>query len=232
MHSIILTRRSDLMAAILRDATTGRHLAAIILTISIGGAIYGAALGAWHGPRLAAYVSLKIPILLLGTAGLTSLFNWIIAALLGLPLRFRQTVALSLLPLAVVAVIVASLAPALLFFAQSLPAPSIGARTQHNLMYLIHVGVVAAAGLAGTSTLRSVLLAVAQGRERLARRVRLAWVGVFAFVGGELAWALRPFVGSVYLPVVFLRDEALSGNVYEFIISDILPHLWRRLCSC
>ena len=229
---IILTRRADLISGILRDSTTGRHLLAIIVTISAGGAIYGAALGAWHGPRLAAYVSLKVPILQLGTACLTSLFNWIIAALLGLPLRFRQTLALSLLPLAIIAVIVASLAPVLLFFAQSVPGPSAGARTLHNLMYLIHVVVVAAAGVAGMSTLRGALLAVADGREALARRIRFAWVAIFAFVGGELAWALRPFVGSVYLPVAFLRDDALNGNVYEFIISDILPHFWRRMCAC
>jgi hypothetical protein len=51
-------------------------------------------------------------------------------------------------------------------------------------------------------------------------------------VGGEVAWMLRPFVGSVYLPVVFLRDDALNGNVYEFIFTDILPHFWRSLCMC
>ena len=47
----------------------------------------------------------------------------------------------------------------------------------------------------------------------------------FALVGGEVAWALRPFVGSVYKPVVFLRADALDGNVYEFIFTEILPHL-------
>jgi hypothetical protein len=62
-----------------------------------------------------------------------------------------------------------------------------------------------------------------------AARIRLSWIAVYAFVGGEMAWAMRPFVGSVYLPVVFLRDDALEGNLYEFIITDILPHLWRSL---
>jgi hypothetical protein len=27
------------------------------------------------------------------------------------------------------------------------------------------------------------------------------------------------------MPVVFLRPDALDGNVYEFIFTDILPHL-------
>jgi len=49
-------------------------------------------------------------------------------------------------------------------------------------------------------------------------------------VGGEMAWALRPFVGSVSLehPLVFLREDALTGNVYEFIGTDIAPYLWSR----
>jgi hypothetical protein len=57
--------------------------------------------------------------------------------------------------------------------------------------------------------------------------VFLVWVVTYALVGGEVAWALRPFVGSVSpdFPVVFLRPDALHGNVYEFIWTDILPHL-------
>jgi K+ transporter len=67
---------------------------------------------------------------------------------------------------------------------------------------------------------------------RVAPRARLLpvfliWFATFAVVGGEVAWALRPFVGSVSPehPVVFLRKDALDGNVYEFIVTDILPYL-------
>jgi len=48
-------------------------------------------------------------------------------------------------------------------------------------------------------------------------------------VGGEVAWSLRPFVGSVYEPTTFLRRDALDGNVYEFVITDIVPYLLQRL---
>jgi hypothetical protein len=63
---------------------------------------------------------------------------------------------------------------------------------------------------------------------RTLRTVYAVWVVAFALVGGEVAWALRPFIGSVYMPVVFLRPDALHGNVYEFIFTDILPHLASR----
>jgi len=33
------------------------------------------------------------------------------------------------------------------------------------------------------------------------KKAFLAWVVTFALVGGEVAWALRPFVGSIYHPI-------------------------------
>jgi hypothetical protein len=221
--------RCRLLADLRSELSLPRHTGALLVSTILGGAAYGSALGAWQGPTLALYAAIKVPMLLIGTAAVTALFNWIVAALFSLPLSLRQTFVLSLIPLAIAAAVAASLAPALLLFAISLPEPGPAQRTVHNLLYLLHVAVLASAGLAGTSTLREVLLAVSSGRRVVATRIRAAWIAAYAFVGGELAWALRPFVGSVYLPVVFVREDALRGNVYEFIINDIAPHLWRSL---
>jgi hypothetical protein len=202
----------------------------MLLASTIGfGAMYGAVLGSWHGPRLAAYVAIKVPLLMLSTAVVTALFNWVVAALLGLRLQARQTFALTLVPLAVSSIVAASLAPVAWFFTQSLPGPSPVQQTLHNLLYLVHTLLIASGGVAGTMTLRRALVAVCDGDERRARAVRLSWTLAYAFVGGEIAWALRPFVGSVYLPVVFVREDALHGNVYEFLLTDVFPHLWRLL---
>ena len=229
MTSVVAARQRRAILEDLRaDREVARHSLFHVVAIVLCGAIYGAVLGSWHGSTLALYVAVKVPLLLLLTAAITALFNWIVAALHGLPMRFRQIVALSLLPLAIAAVMAASLAPVAWLFTTSLPPPSSSQQTLHNLLYLTHTLLVAASGLAGTSALHSVLLEIC-GNETLARRIRFSWVVAYAFVGGEVAWMLRPFVGSVYLPVVFLRDDALDGNVYEFILTDILPHLWRSL---
>lgn len=229
MTSIVLERGRRAMLEDLRvDRDVERHALALVAAIVVCGAIYGAVLGSWHGSRLALYVAVKVPLLLLLTAGITALFNWIVAALLGLAMPFRQIVALTLLPLAIASVVAASLAPVAWLFTTSLPPPSAAQQTLHNLLYLTHTALVAASGLAGTTALRNVLIEIC-GTETLALQIRFSWVALYAFVGGEVAWMLRPFVGSVYLPVVFLRDDALNGNVYEFILTDILPHLWRSL---
>jgi hypothetical protein len=218
-----------LLREIQQDHATHRQIVTLLTTIVACGAAYGAVLGSWHGGRLACYVAVKLPLLLISTAAITALFNWIVAALLGLPLRFRQVAGLTLLPLAVTAVVAASLAPVAWFFTRSLPPPSETQRTLHNLLYLTHTALIACAGLSGTVALKGALHTVCAGDAMLALRIRRSWVLVYALVGGEVAWVLRPFVGSVYLPVVFLRGDALRGNVYEFILTDILPHLWRLL---
>ena len=85
------------------------------------------------------------------------------------------------------------------------------------------------AGLAGTRNLWRALRAThAPLPAVLATYV--TWLLAYALVGGEVAWMLRPFVGSVSpdFPVVFLRDDALRGNVYEFMFSDIFPYLNSR----
>lgn len=220
-----LAQRRRLLDDIRLDVDVAGHTLVLFATIVLCGAAYGASLGSWHSARLALYAAVKVPLMMLATAAITALFNWIVAAMLGLPLRLRQTFALSLVPLAIATIVAASLAPVAYFFAASLPPPSPSQRTLHNLLYLTHTILIAGAGITGTSFLRRILADVCGGGPRTAR-IYLLWLATYAFVGGEVAWALRPFIGSVYLPVVFLRPDALHGNVYEFIFTDIVPHLF------
>jgi hypothetical protein len=48
---------------------------------------------------------------------------------------------------------------------------------------------------------------------------------VSAFVGCQTSWSLRPFVGSPFYPVVFLRPDALQRNFYEFVFGEVLPFI-------
>jgi len=200
-----------------------RHWMRLCVTMAACAAVYGAVLGLWHGPRLAAFDALKLPLVLLLTSALTVGFAWTAAAALGLPLRFGQVAVLTFLALTVASVLLASLAPVAWFFNLSAPAPTPAARTAHNLLYLLHTAFVGACGLAGTVALWKAMRRLDAPLGTL-RAVYAVWVAAFALVGSEVAWALRPFVGSVYMPVVFLRPDALEGNVYEFIFTDILPH--------
>lgn len=200
-----------------------RHWARLCVGMTVCAALYGTVLGLWHGTQLAAYDALKLPLVLLLTSALTVGFAWTAAAALGLPLRFGQVAVLTFLALTVASLLLASLAPVAWFFTLSAPVPTPAARTTHNLLYLLHTAFVGACGLAGTVALWKAMRRLDAPLGTL-RTVYAVWVCAFALVGSEVAWALRPFVGSVYMPVVFLRPDALDGNVYEFIFTDILPH--------
>jgi hypothetical protein len=229
MFTRLLRERDQLLTHILSDRPLGRTLGELAALMSVSAAGYGAVLGIWHGTRLAAYDAVKLPMVLLLTATFTVFFGWVAALALDLPLRFAQVAVLTFLALATASVVLLSLAPIAWFLTVCAPAPSTATRGTHNALYMMHTGVVAACGIAGTRALWAAMCRLGRPRH-VVRRVYLVWVLVYALVGGEVAWALRPFVGSVspQYPVVFLRDNALKGNVYEFIGADIVPYVWSR----
>jgi hypothetical protein len=229
MLTRLLHDSDRLVAEILSRQPLGRIFWELIVVMVVSAAIYGAVLGLWHGARLAAFDALKLPLVLVVTSGFTMLFSWIAALALGVPVRFGQVAVLTLLALATASVALAALAPAAWFFTLCAPAPSVAARSTHNALYLMHTGLVAMCGLTGTRALWHGMLRLGQTRQ-VVRRVYVLWVLAYALVGGEVAWALRPFVGSVSAkyPIVFLREDALRGNVYEFIATDIVPYFWFR----
>jgi hypothetical protein len=43
------------------------------------------------------------------------------------------------------------------------------------------------------------------------------WLGLYVFVGIQMAWVLRPFVGAPGQPVQFFRPESWV-NAYEVVL--------------
>jgi hypothetical protein len=226
----VLARRDRFVTHILGNHEVFGHYGRLTALLIVCAAAYGAVLGMWHGARLAAFDALKLPLVLILTSAITMIFSWMVATALAVPLMFGQVAVLTVLALTTASVLLVSLAPIAWFLTICAPAPSVAARTTHNLLYLMHTAIVGCCGVAGTRALGSGLRRTGHPRERV-RLVYALWVLTYAVVGGEVAWAFRPFVGSVSAahPIVFMRSDALDGNVYEFIGTDILPYLWSRL---
>ena len=87
------------------------------------------------------------------------------------------------------------------------------------------VALLAAASLTGHAVMRRIDRPLIAGnpRHRVMYRV---WVFLYVFVGIEMAWVLRPFVGVPGLPVQFLRRGAW-GNAYTHIIQLVMHILGR-----
>jgi hypothetical protein len=80
--------------------------------------------------------------------------------------------------------------------------------------------VIAFAGT--TANVRLVqLLKQLSGNVVVARRVLFAWLAGNLFLGSQLCWILRPFIGSPDLAVAFFRPHPLQGNFYETLFIAI-----------
>ena len=209
------------------DRRRRANWAELVVLTAVAAVPYGYTIGYWTSPNLALFTAIKFPAVLLLTFALTFPFGWIAARLLGLSLPLAEAARLTTAPLAVAALLLAAMTPPALLFTLAIEPPSLEARSVHHALYLFHTGAVSLAALFGTRELWRGLRTNAASAG-LALRTYLIWIGVYAFVAGEVAWVLRPFVGSVYKPVEFLRSDALDGNVYEFIFLDIVPYLLNR----
>ena len=53
------------------------------------------------------------------------------------------------------------------------------------------------------------------------------WLAMYAFVGIQMGWVLRPFIGQPGRPVTFFREDAW-GNAYIFILETVWAVFSRR----
>jgi hypothetical protein len=199
-----------------------RRLGFQMLVIVAGAGLYGAAMGWWRDPWQALFVAIKFPLVLLLTALGNALLNGMLAPLLGLNLSFRQSLLAILTSFAVFAVILGAFAPLAGFLVWNAPpmTPDVKSTAAYGFIKLVHVVVIAFAGVAGNVRLLQ-LLARLGGRRQTAQRVLFAWLAGNLFLGSQLTWIARPFIGAPQLPVVFLRDAALQGNFYENIFRTV-----------
>lgn len=191
------------------------------VVIATGSAVYGFTVGIWRAPLQSLYTAIKFPLLIFLTCGANALLNGMLAQLLGAGLSFKQTTLAVLMSFAIAAIILAGFAPITLFiWFNAPPLGSTGAVLGHSIMLVTHVGATAFAGVAANRRLFA-LLQAATPNCRTARTVLFSWLAGNLFLGAQLAWTLRPFIGSPTLAVQFFRPDPLHGNFYEAVFSAL-----------
>jgi hypothetical protein len=193
-----------------------------IIVIVIGSAAYGAAIGMWRDPLQAFYTALKFPLLILLTTLGNALLNGMLAPLFGLNIGFRQSFLAIVMSFTIAAAILGAFSPLAIFLVWNTPpiAERANAFSSHSVILLTHVSLIAFAGIAANFRLLQ-LLQKLSGNRKIGWKILLGWLAGNSFLGSQLSWILRPFVGSPNLPVQFLREDALSGNFYEAVFHAI-----------
>ncbi|MBM3848020.1 MAG: hypothetical protein FJ405_17255 [Verrucomicrobia bacterium] len=219
----LLRGQTDAMVQWL-ESLRPRQFAFPALMICLGAGAYGSAMGLWRSPLQAGFVAIKFPLVILITSVSTSMINGMIAPLLGVNITLRQCAGASALALAIASLILGSLSLIAAFLTWNIPPlgePTAQASLSHSLLKLFHVAAIAGAGVVSHLRLWQLLFRLS-GSRPATLRVLLCWLGTNLFVGSQLTWILRPFIGSPWLPVEFVRSDALKGNFYETVLHDLL----------
>ena len=192
-------------------------LVVYLTVILLGSGLYGFTLGIWRAPLQSLYTAIKFPLLIFLTCAGNAVLNGMLAQILGSGLSFKQTSLAILMSFAIAAMILGGFSPITLFIWYNAPSlESKSAILGHSVMLLTHVCAIAFAGIMANRRLLDLLRKISS-RTATARAVLFSWLAGNLFLGAQLAWNLRPFIGSPTLAVQFFRDDPLRGNFYEAV---------------
>jgi hypothetical protein len=192
----------------------------LVLLVTLFGVFYGAVMGTFggfHGQRALQllYSGVKVPLLLLVTFCLSLPSFFVLNTLLGVRADFARALRALVAAQAVVTIILASLAPftALWYVSSAAYRPAI----------LFNAAMFGVASVSAQGLLRRwyAPLIARNPRHRMLLRV---WLIIYAFVGVQMAWVLRPFVGDPSQPTHFFRQGAW-GNAYVEVARMVMDVL-------
>lgn len=155
----------------------------MILCTALCTALFGAVLGSFRGGSQIAFAALKLPLVTLFTAALVAPAIPALHRILHRPSDLRRDIALLTTAFALASILLAALAPLLLF------AIMIG--LNYHLLILLTVALCAASGVAGLHLLWQGL---SRSDTRHTHAAGAVVVLLIALVGSQLAWTLRPYL--------------------------------------
>lgn len=209
--SIALRGEKDLLAQLREARNQPKVLGHSLLATLIGAAVFGVALGSYGmSPAQIVASAVKVPLLLLGTSTLCfPAFHVFQTAKASEPMSLVQSAALQATALSTTATIWAALSLPLFFL--------VSTTGHYTLAQFLALAVGTIGGLVG-------LLRLTGGSLRLCgaesgRRLRLPlflYLLVFGCVGSQMAWVLRPFIGSPSLGFELFRN--LEGNIFAHVL--------------
>ena len=214
----ILRRRPWTTQSAQSVVALGKLAATLVVFSMIYGAVMGSFAGVggernWH----LLYVASKVPLLLLTTSLICLPSFFVCNTLFGLRSDFSEAVRALAATQAGLAIILASLAPLTgVWYATS---------SDYGGAVLFNAMIFAVASFGAQGLLRGFYRPLIA---RNARHVPLLWIwmGIYAFVGIQMGWVLRPFIGDPNAPVQFFREGAWS-NAYVVVIRLVCDAIGR-----
>jgi hypothetical protein len=210
----LLRERQLFLEEIRQGVRLNTKIISLLVCSSLFIAMYGGIMGAYHSWMQALSSAVKLPALYLITLLIclpTLFFSNII---FGSKRTFGQYFALVMTAVAVTSVLLFSFAPIALFFLM----------TTNNYQFLIVLNVIifSLTGFIGISSLynaTSVVLEQEDENSQPRQKIIKSWLFLYAFVGSQLGWTLRPFFGTPDSVFQLFRER--EGNFYLSVLQSL-----------
>ena len=176
--------------------------------------LYGLVMGSYHSLLQALVAGIKLVVLFLSAMLICFPSFYIIQLILGSNMNLGQMVRIILSGFVLSATITLSFAPIIVFFLVT--------GNNYYFLQLLHVAVFIFAGIFGIRQIIESLKYACEKKNiypKTGVTVFKIWIIILAFVGIQLAWNLRPFLGDRGSDFILFRKY--EGNFYTAIIYSV-----------
>jgi hypothetical protein len=185
-----------------------------VLYILLFSSIYGIVMGSYNGFLQSIVTGIKVPSLIFLSLIICFPALFVIQYMIGSTMTVYQMANTILSGFIVFTTIALSFSPIVIFFMIT--------TDNYEFLKLLHVAIFTFAGFFTIKTIINGLTFSCEKKNiypKLGLKVFKIWIIIFAFVGTQLAWNLRPFVGSREIPFELFR--ARESNFYIAVIQSI-----------
>jgi hypothetical protein len=171
-------------------------------------------MGSYNGFLQSIVTGIKIPSLVFLSLLICFPALWVIQYMIGSTMSIFQMANIILSGFVVFSTIALSFAPIVGFFMVT--------SSNYSFLKLLHFAIFVFSGIFAIRTIINGLIYSCEKKNiypKLGMKVFQIWIVIFAFVSSQLAWNLRPFVGSKDLPFELFRQR--EGNFYVAVFESI-----------
>lgn len=211
----VLQNRDEHFESINQETYPKNIIGAQVTLICLLAFSYGVIMGSYNSALQAISSGTKLCVLIFLTLLVCFPSFYIVQLVLGSKVKIKQLAIMILSGFLMTTTVMLAFAPIVLFFQLS--------GDNYHFLQLLHVGVMVFSGFFG---MRAVLDALKNSfaesgvYPKIGLNIFRIWVVIFAFVGAQLAWNLRPFVGNKDMKFELVRTNT-QGNFYSTLLSAI-----------
>ncbi len=183
-----------------------------IILIIIASVVYGLIMGSYNGLYQALSSGVKLVVLIFLTLIICFPSFYIVQLLLGSKMKLRQLAVMLLGGFVMLTTILVAFAPIVLFFQLS--------NSPYAFLQLLHFFVFVFAGIWSMRTVVEALKLACEKKNiypKIGLTIFRVWIFILAFVGIQLSWNLRPFIGSKDMKFEIVRKDTQT-NIYTILI--------------